>query len=424
MSISNGKVYAPIGLHEVASLLGESQDVGSVCTSNSINKWAKYKPVIIDSPQQRHIVTGGADRPELWYRGDDGKCGLNVTIFTPATSGFYVDAIAAAYRNGNQWTYNKPKTNDWKRLLDFEGYYHYAKPFLYTGIPDGTEYNVNINGNRNITFGIQYRGNIRDDELSMSDFEDLYAATADKILLTGVLLNKNPLASGTTLIADDAEMTQTSVEGVTSNPSVTLTIPLGYERDAAWVLLFMEDGGGSNRRFLLPYDSDNYFCFKINVSHRSLLTGTMTSIGSDATGSRVWSTTYGTQSNPIPTNGGKANIYFRLQITNNTGSTVTVGQAGSARFAFRATLGHNYGTVNLIAYSGDNSAISKSITNGQTVTIDLMAPTLFAKAWEDLLDWVQSINTSITIEMYDTQDGSGPGVWETFIARPNMWFKR
>lgn len=42
-------IVAPVSLYEVASLLGEKQDVGTVCKSSKINKWAKYKPVRYNS---------------------------------------------------------------------------------------------------------------------------------------------------------------------------------------------------------------------------------------------------------------------------------------------------------------------------------------------------------------------------------------
>lgn len=44
--LSNNKITAPVSIDDLKNLLGEgsSSDIATLCTSPTINVWAKYKP--------------------------------------------------------------------------------------------------------------------------------------------------------------------------------------------------------------------------------------------------------------------------------------------------------------------------------------------------------------------------------------------
>lgn len=113
MSKSGSLIIAPVGLAEMAETLSVVQDIGVVCTASSINKWAKYKPVMVPqfeaiTLQQRQAVNYGLTIP---YK--NSPYGLFDSGFDP------------------EWKYNRPygagaSVNYPFRLSDFNGYYHAA----------------------------------------------------------------------------------------------------------------------------------------------------------------------------------------------------------------------------------------------------------------------------------------------------------
>ena len=50
MSIINGtKIVAPVGVEDPRRVLGEaSTDIGTLCTSDKIDRWAKFKPYAVN----------------------------------------------------------------------------------------------------------------------------------------------------------------------------------------------------------------------------------------------------------------------------------------------------------------------------------------------------------------------------------------
>lgn len=107
-------VTAPISLYDVMIALGESrEDIGTLCTSDKINQWAKYKPYRINQPSditdtQRKAINFGLIMPTIY----NTKAGL----------------IAGLRNNGGSWGYDRPTATDWQRITDFVGYNHDAIP--------------------------------------------------------------------------------------------------------------------------------------------------------------------------------------------------------------------------------------------------------------------------------------------------------
>ena len=94
----------------VANELGVgSNDVGTLCTSDKINKWSKWKPVSYAAPTSLTLE-----------QLTSANFGLNVTSNTDLD-------------NPKEWSYVKPTGGALSpyRLGDFRGYNHSAKPFLW-----------------------------------------------------------------------------------------------------------------------------------------------------------------------------------------------------------------------------------------------------------------------------------------------------
>lgn len=122
MSIVNGIVKAPLGLYEIAALLGEPVDVGSVCTSSNIRKYAKYKPIVHNSIG----TVSDAMRKQVNHG------------FTPTSVVVSGSNIPKYMPNWGEWRVPNPLEDEPCRLVDFinednpsaNGYNHYAIPFL------------------------------------------------------------------------------------------------------------------------------------------------------------------------------------------------------------------------------------------------------------------------------------------------------
>lgn len=108
-------ISKPVSISAVASALGvSSYDLGTLCTSERIKKWAKYKPV-------RHETFGeitAAQRKSVNH-------GYSFASYTNLSN--LMDAAVALGQSGEAWTYNKPRgvysnVKEPFRLLDFNGY--------------------------------------------------------------------------------------------------------------------------------------------------------------------------------------------------------------------------------------------------------------------------------------------------------------
>lgn len=106
-------------LYHVACTIGEVVNgkletrLSKLCTSDRINIWSKYKPVI-------HHFT---DRPTDWWKGAMLDCGIKIKQHTTA------EALIGSIANGErQYSHNKPENN--YRLGDFAGYNPTVMPVL------------------------------------------------------------------------------------------------------------------------------------------------------------------------------------------------------------------------------------------------------------------------------------------------------
>lgn len=134
MPQSNGRIYrtaaAGISTGDIAYVLGSSSsDVGTLCQHDSINKWAKFKPVRhakwgeLSLADRSFASFGFATSPTYW-EGDEQKRGIFANTFS--------DVYNASVVNQGEWNYLRPRgisQFEPYRMLDFDEY----KTSAYTG---------------------------------------------------------------------------------------------------------------------------------------------------------------------------------------------------------------------------------------------------------------------------------------------------
>jgi len=176
MSIVNGIIQAPVTITDVKTALGEtSNDLGTLCRSDKINMWAKYKPVELNktfTSDEFDFENRKWRDNATWYRGADfegvGICGIKVT------HGSSLDSIIDLYDKG-QSNWSRVKVGSTfacpYRLSDFVGYKHAATaPFKRPFVTSKT----NENGSVFATMMIKSLGT--ENELTLQEFGKLSEA--------------------------------------------------------------------------------------------------------------------------------------------------------------------------------------------------------------------------------------------------------
>lgn len=146
-------VINPESPAEVCRLIGTNRaDVGWVCSRGSlINKWAKFKPVILqgvrDTTPQLSGNAGDANRPwksgAAWWKADNGLCGLGVIAHSMITGKSDIsktprellsdyDALVHWFARPDQWALSAPQGGAQApfRIIDFHYYDHDAVCFV------------------------------------------------------------------------------------------------------------------------------------------------------------------------------------------------------------------------------------------------------------------------------------------------------
>ena len=378
----------------VANILGiNTHNVRELCTSDNINKWAKYKPVGYNSV--------APDRSGTWYRGTDGNCGINVGNISAGDS---VSDLIQNYKNG-AYTYIPPKggASEPYRLADFGGYDHNAKQFFYSGIIKGTKYTVNLTATN--TLVIQGSYNSSDSSLGIEDFHQLGEGLQDAHLAVHVFSN-NPLEAISnkllyTFIADDS---------IKQNGAVTLEFTDGDLHQTMYGVLYLQSPTVSNQ-MCIPYDDDNYFLFEISITRLATFGATLQSYG--VLGKTLYSPTY-YQNNALQSDNGNADIIFNISINNdNHGTIVITGNDNRSGYTFRVQVHGSYYTLQLCDVNG-NSMPSVTVSNGSVANLYFRADDLF-KTFVSSFGSVTQLNTEILIQTRNTT--SSASGWEV-IAGP------
>lgn len=217
MGYSDNKVTAPVSTDIVSAALGvASNDIGTLCYSDKINGWAKYKPVKTDNP---------INIPDSW-RGDDGNCGFIVPVVTDQARKIIGSSIVFTdkyYKDSNGWIYDRPQDGDWAILDSFDGYYHKAYPPFKDadGDPNVTIYESQADA---VTLPINHLLGLNNQILQVSDF-----ISTQELNYFGILINgsANGAAASKLIISN----TTTSFFGnsfTIANPNLPVGTYLGY----------------------------------------------------------------------------------------------------------------------------------------------------------------------------------------------------
>lgn len=210
MSIVNGIITAPVSIEDVKKVLNESSnDLATLCKSENINIWSKYKPISCKGEFKEYpIVEDSYETVKSSFNkyNCDIRCGMNIPIDTYRNlynnyggEGFAIEACKELYKDNvygvrgidkdastNSHTvyvsgkhFPKGGTNSPYRLGDFRNYTNNAKINMFlTSLPE--LYNVEIYYSSTPKFNcVLYKNTNVDDttNLTMSDIiTDLYSA--------------------------------------------------------------------------------------------------------------------------------------------------------------------------------------------------------------------------------------------------------
>lgn len=141
MAYANGIISAPVSIYDIQRAIGvSSKDLGTLCKSNNINMWAKWKPVskpIIDIMSQLNSDKTWKTDAQLgtaaWWRAALGDYGLTFPSFEILTAETSMETaltnMLASINGGlNGWKYLRPNggTTSQYRQTDFNRYNHNA----------------------------------------------------------------------------------------------------------------------------------------------------------------------------------------------------------------------------------------------------------------------------------------------------------
>lgn len=151
MSYNNGIITKPVSISDVARALGSgSRDLGTLCRSQAIKIWAKFKPVKLNAFRELTRV-GNVDENDFLRT----NYGITVTTYSPsdlddaAARNAIIDASLAGTAG---WGYERPTGGNYPyRLLDFDGYNSNAIcPFYFDRIGANYQLKIHVGQEKNL----------------------------------------------------------------------------------------------------------------------------------------------------------------------------------------------------------------------------------------------------------------------------------
>lgn len=167
MSLSNNKITAPVSIDDVKSTLGESSNnLATLCKSDNINKWARYKPIKYNclfkptEEQRKEANYGISNIPYYRLLGNMAQDVINGSMKN-ATN------ISTLDTRIEPWHYQQPIGGYASpyRLGDFDGYFANASAPI--GAITETEIESSLSGKVSVVF------NKNTDTVSSLTFNDL-----------------------------------------------------------------------------------------------------------------------------------------------------------------------------------------------------------------------------------------------------------
>ena len=261
MGNSNGRITAPVGLqpdmYGVQGLIktGTFYDVAEACRDahGRINKWSLNKPMRVDTPAELTL----AQKRAVHY-------GLSVSPY--GAQGLYNE-----YNSGmlNAWKYLPPRPwTDYCRMTDWDGYNHEAEPFLRSGIPEGSSFQVSKVQGGKITFELKTPES-RTGQLTVADFTGT-AYDLSESRVGAVLFRGNPVSD--TSLANPLGIMSGDLIAGTTNPTITLDLSdIAVEGAVTVVFGILYQTSGDTFMPLPIIDDDNYWKCVVNLTNRAIL---------------------------------------------------------------------------------------------------------------------------------------------------------
>ena len=149
MAYENKVIKAPVSIRDIQTALeNSSEDLKTLATSNSINKWAKFKPVNLSKTTPPYIpiintinqlnMTGSNNNwswktDSDWWKGTNGNCGLTMHQYENLNELLldYFDIHDPNYQVKWHWDAEHLNNDNYARMSDFVGYRHNATQPLH-----------------------------------------------------------------------------------------------------------------------------------------------------------------------------------------------------------------------------------------------------------------------------------------------------
>ena len=228
MPYNNGITRAPVDIDDAQkAFYNNSDDLATIILNGIYNPNSKYKPVRLYG---NDTITGQFDRTNnkwlssaTWWRGSDGKCGLDIETFTSAGSMSNHNSFLYQLKNGElSWHYLRPQgtINQPFRLQDFAENDNGAERAIGTcSVQDGAIVWVDRQGQ---TLQIDYDAPIDERNLTLKDFT--IGGVPMSSMYLGLLLWRE---TGNYVIA-----TAGTTIGLTG--SVSINISIDYDMTGNW----------------------------------------------------------------------------------------------------------------------------------------------------------------------------------------------
>ena len=362
MSNSNGKITKPVKTQDVATVIGvTSSNVSTLCTSNKINKWAKYKPV--KHPKYTELTE--ADRQSVHY-------GITqVPLFTNQLDmAKFMNDGSSSPLNGTYseyWKYEYPGAKDPKRLGDYNGYLHTGTQFIM--MMDATEIDVRY-GSDPVNFDFPVATEAENLKISDFDYRQLWTnydtVNSGARYYLGVCMTDGK-ESGTRLVTQTV-MINNSLSTVTVNGKKCVRISVPHD-------VFMATPPPAGNLTVFPFVTD-YTIPQLAVpggTGRPAIPFTMAkSVVRFITGD-AFLVTWGevTWTSPSMTT---RNITVKVQIKNQSGTNLYIDTTKQGTFTIKDSAGTVNKSVSLLP---PNIEIKDGQTYTATLTFDGYKPSSY-----------------------------------------------
>lgn len=285
MSIVNGtKIVAPVSVEDVRRVLGTAtMDIGTLCTSDRINPWAKFKPVAYPALSPN----------SLYWQGADKKNGFHLDTNTANT--YTNDFVRNFYNNTDNWTYVHPAggMDEPFRLTDFNGYNHNCVPILSSrrkkslglvkiplesgivsygvGVEIPSEYD-------NDGIPIDLSNNLTIADFDLRDDDSLFCLKDGYLAAILAFQTNNPIEHGfvgvgydvkTAIRINDKKLTEDGGNRLVIHDFST-GFPLGRDiTEPLWIILGIVWGYEKRLWTGIPWDDDNFYAHNIQFYQKT-----------------------------------------------------------------------------------------------------------------------------------------------------------